>query len=334
MSNTTTSHQPFFIVGAQRSGTTLLRLILNAHSEIAIPEEARFLMPLLKESNINKPLSGKQLENTINYLKQDQQYKQWNYDSEPTLKSLASQNQVTIHDLIHTLYQSFAEHEGKTSWADKSLFFRKIDLLAKIFPEAKFIHLVRDGRDVFHSWRKMDKLKDNVVATAIDWNYKLKRINNSFERLPENRHITLKYEDLLEEPEETVKKLCNFLGIDFQNNMMNYHQTSHYYIGEHHSELIFKNIDSSNKYKWRKNMTTTEINAFELICKNNLKKYNYDLSGNNYSMTDYVYIISRLITGVPYRVFTVIRQKLLADKALKHGETHNKDTGTMPELKK
>lgn len=74
---------------------------------------------------------------------------------------------VTNTYLIFSLYQSFAEHEGKTSWADKSLFFKNIDILAEISPEAKFVHLVRDGRDVFHSWRKMDKMKNNVVATAL-----------------------------------------------------------------------------------------------------------------------------------------------------------------------
>ncbi|GAN31521.1 sulfotransferase [Candidatus Brocadia sinica JPN1] len=82
-----------------------------------------------------------------------------------------------------------------------------------MFPDAKFIHIVRDGRDVFDSWRKMNSFNDNVAAAALDWRYKLFRIEKSFKKIPEENKITIRYEDLLENPENTIKSICSVIGI-------------------------------------------------------------------------------------------------------------------------
>jgi len=322
---------PFFIVGAQRSGTTLLRLILNNHSMIAIPEEARFLAPLLTKKNLTTPLSGKKLNKTIKYLQLNSQFKQWNYDTSDLMRELEATRSIKINNLIDKIYTSFSQHEHKTVWADKSLFFRHIDILSEIFPDAKFIHLVRDGRDVFHSWRKMDKSKNNVATTAIDWNYKIHRIEKSFEKLPDHRKLIIRYEDLLKAPQETVHNICNFIGISFEPEMMNYHKTSQYYVGKHHSELIFQSIDSSNMYKWKNNLTDTEIRIYETLAGNNLRKHNYLLTKKESAIFDYPRIIYRILSGIPYRIYNVILIKLSNEIALRTGTASDKDAGEMPE---
>jgi len=312
-----------------------LRLLLNAHSEIAIPEEARFLMPLLRRDIVKKPLHGRQLEKTLEYLENNEQYRNWNYDRTPVIERLSRKTEITLRELIETLYSSFAESEGKSAWADKSLFFRRIGLLSALFPEAKFIHLVRDGRDVFHSWRKMDPTKNNVAAAALDWNYKLSRIERAFARLPESKRLTIRYEDLLETPEETTRAICDFIGIDFESEMMNYHHTSKYYIGGHHSSLIFKSIDPNNRYKWRKNLSSLEIRIYELICQQNLTKYGYDLSGMKFRLSDSIFLLGTLLTGVPKRAYQVLSRKISAGCALRHGEADNSaDAGETPVARK
>ena len=332
--DTTKTPTPFFIVGAQRTGTTLLRLILNSHSQLAIPEEARFLTPFLKKTYLRKPLSGKTLANAIKYLSLNSQYQQWNYDSAPVLSMLTKQSEITIHDLINHLYSSYALHEGKELWADKSLFFRNIDLLAELFPESKFIHLTRDGRDIFHSWRKMDKSKDNAASTALDWNYKIYRIEKSFSKLSDDRKLTVRYEDLLDNSVNTVKHICSFIGVKFEEQMMEYHKTSHYYVGKHHSDLIFKSIDSNNMYKWKENLSPIEIRTFELLSGHNLKKYGYNISGKRNLFIDPIYIVFKLTIGIPYRLLHVLIQKLINERAFKSGNASTAETGEMPETRK
>ena len=94
------------------------------------------------------------------------------------------------------MFSSYAVSEGKSTWGDKSLFFGSIDLLHELFPRARFIHIIRDGRDVFDSWRKMDPTKRHATVMALDWRYKLRSIERSFEKLPASLAKTLRYEDL------------------------------------------------------------------------------------------------------------------------------------------
>ena len=288
-------------------------------------------MPLLRKRYATKPIRGRELKNTINYLRHNPQFRNWNYDFTPVLDKLERQSEITLPKLIETLYSSFAESEGKTIWADKSLFFRRIELLGEIFPTARFIHLVRDGRDVFHSWRKMDPTKDNVAAAAMDWNYKLARINRAFASLPDHRHITIRYEDLIEHPEDTVHSLCSFLEIPFESSMMDYHHTSKYYIGKHHSELIFKSIDSTNRDKWRHNLSDEEIRIYELLSRQNILNHGYQLSGKRFRAKDAARLASILITGIPKRAYQVVSRQLAANRALKHGIADQTDVGEAPE---
>ena len=129
----TTQHSPFFIIGAQRSGTTLLRLILNAHSKIAIPEEARFLMPFLKNKYLDTPLSGKTLENAVSYLALNAQFEQWNYNREPVLSTLAKRSEISLRELLDQLYSSFAANENKEIWSTRASSFSAHRLPVRAF---------------------------------------------------------------------------------------------------------------------------------------------------------------------------------------------------------
>ena len=110
-----------FILGVQRSGTTLLRLILNSHSHIAIPEEAAFLRPIIKKKYIYNEISGKDLKRIYNYLKNSPHYALWNYDSSKFLNWLEKQSSISLREFIHNLFMieiiDVVEALGPQSWA-------------------------------------------------------------------------------------------------------------------------------------------------------------------------------------------------------------------------
>ena len=309
-----------FIIGTQRSGTTLLRLILNAHSKIAIPEEARFLMPLLNTTYLSKDIKGDELKSLINYLAANDQFKLWNYDSQPYLSWLSQKEQISLRELIDSMFMSYCRSEGKLMWGDKSLFFRTIGILTELFPDARFIHIVRDGRDVFDSWRKMDPSKNNAAVMALDWRYKLYKIEKSFSAMPKGNQFTLRYEDLLEAPESTIQEICNFLGIVYEPGMLEFHKTSHNYIGEHHSNLIFNAINKSNSAKWRKNLTRHEALSFNLLAGAYLNKYQYEPALENPGILDFTKITLDLLVGLPSRIFQVAQASWAGAIALKKGK--------------
>jgi len=312
---------PFFIVGTQRSGTTLLRLILNSHSKIAVPEEGTFLMPLLKEKYLNYTFKGKELDRLIKYISQNPQFELWNKDFTEFFREVRNKGRTTLKEFISGLYSFYAKKEGKIFWGDKTpSFFRKIDVLKKLFPEAKFIHIVRDGRDIFNSWRKMDPTKNNAPVIALDWIYKIKKIEKSFQKMNPKDNLTIRYEDLLDDPKKTVSSIGKFLEIDFEETMLEFYKQSGKYIGKHHSPLIYKSITNVNKFKWKKTLTKNEIGSFALVAKKYLKKYGYELPDKCVDFQVVLYTIANLAYGFPYRTYQVLKAKFAYELALKKGK--------------
>ena len=330
-----TKRPSIFIVGTQRAGTTLLRLILNAHSHIAIPEEAWFLAPLLKQKELSQSIEGQRLNTLVKYLSLNLQFKLWNYDNSEFISSLSSRKSITVKQLVNDLFTSYCRNMGKSIWGDKTpSFFRKIDILYTLFPEAKFIHIVRDGRDVFDSWRKIDQSKDNVAVTALDWRYKLFKIENSFNKIPESNRITIRYEDLLENPDKTVKTLCFFIGIKYESNMLNFYQTSHNYVGEHHSSLIFNPLNKDNRFKWKKNLSQREVRIFNTLARRYLWKYGYEVQDERFNASDLIYILKDLFIGLPKRAYQVLyANKVLEIAFIKGWPAKTLLVGKMPKKK-
>nr|WP_321233986.1 sulfotransferase [uncultured Psychroserpens sp.] len=322
---------PFFIVGVQRSGTTLLRLILNAHSEVAIPEEASFLKPLLKKKWIETSITGDKKDKLVSYLRNNEQFNLWNFDREPLLKEIAYKESTTIKEIMEIMYTSYATHEGKTSWGDKSLFFGAMDLLYQMFPEAKFIHIVRDGRDVFYSWRRMDPNKSHPSVMALDWKFKIRFIEKSMKNIPSTNMMVIRYEDLLDKPEDILKETCKFLNLEFQKEMLKFHKSSNKYIGKHHSDLIFKEIDSSNINKWKVQLNDKETKLYQMAAGNVLKKYGYELMHKTTSMSSTFLFLKDILIGLPKRVIELIKVRLAFRRAIYKGEaTKTISVGELP----
>lgn len=308
MKNDFINYPHLFIVGVQRSGTTLLRLLLNMHSGIAIPEEGSFFMPLLHlKSFLNeKPLSPKKKRKIIQYLKNNSQFRKWQL-GEGYLDKLFDMN-LTMREIFGYLYYSFALKYKKNFSGDKTpSFIRKLNILSKAYPNAKFIHIVRDGRDVYLSFKKKRyKSSASVSVSAFEWRFKLFLINRALKRI-RNRVIEIKYEDLLQEPLKQLYKICTFLGVPFEKEMLEFWRQSNGFIDNQHSELIFKPINPTNKMKWINNLTTSEIKRYEFFAKNRLKAYGYPIIGQSISFKEKAAFVADFILYLPQRILRIIK---------------------------
>jgi hypothetical protein len=226
---------------------------------------------------------------------------------------------MRLAELLDLIYSSFAKSEGKVVWGDKSLFVRNIPLLSRIFPNSSFIHIVRDGRDVFNSWRTYDETKNCASVTALDWKVKLSLIERAFDRMASGRSLTVRYEDLLERPGRTLKLVCDFLHVSFEPSMLDFYKSSGRYIGTHHSELIFSKIDPSNREKWRTSLTNREILAYETICRSELMKYGYAVDSCERSVLEFLALISEFASELPPRIFGIFGDAFERRKAFRSG---------------
>lgn len=299
---------PFFILGAQRSGTTLLRLLLNAHPEVAIPEEGTFLMPLLRRRNCSRVFHGKRLQRILDYLESHPQLQLWAIDAPAALAPLRAAGQADLRSIICSLYEAYAAHHGKPSWGDKTpSFFRKGPVLHCLFPKARFIHLVRDGRDVFSSWRKYDPTKDLPAAAALDWTIKVRSVERFFAHLPQDLCHTVRYEDLVQDTECALRSICAFLGLDYLPSMLAFHKTSGAFIGKHHSDKIFRAVDPGSAAAWRARLTANEARIYTTVAQTTLRRYSYPVADMTPSLAGPLLVLPRLIVELPRRTWQVWR---------------------------
>lgn len=309
---------PIFIVGTQRSGSTLLRLLLNAHPEVAIPEEARFLGPLLRRGYLGRELRGRRLEKIVAYLRANEQLRLWNLDSGVFFDAVAAKESWRLAELIELLFECYRRSEGKARWGDKSLFFWRIGMLGQLFPTARFVHIVRDGRAAFVSWRKLDPSKASAPVMALDWAYKVWRIERALRRLDSGRAYVLRYEDLVRRPAESLESLCGFLDLEYDPRMLDFHRTSRRYVGEHHSTLIFKPIDGDNTSRWREHLSGEELARFDLLAARTLRRYDYRVDSRA-STARALRTLFALVLAIPRRVAEVVKARLTYRRAVRRG---------------
>ena len=191
----------FAIGGTQRSGTTLLRLILNQHSNICVPEESTFLLPFLNKKHLNKHIND--TDKIIKYLNNNSQFKKWGLNSRIIDEDLVERKMLTYKEFILSLYSLYSSQMNSKLLGDKTpSFFRKIKHLKSLNPNIKFIFIVRDCRDVYLSLKNKNHHSiKNIELFSFEWQYKIKVIMNDINSLDKSNFLIVKYEDLIVKPE-------------------------------------------------------------------------------------------------------------------------------------
>lgn len=300
---------PFFIIGAQRSGTTLLRLMLNANPQVAIPEEGTFWMPLLRRyrKSIDRRISGLELKRCLSYIDNNAQFKLWGIDPSEVFDEITRMGGCNLRDIMARLYSAYAARFNKEAWGDKTpSFFRMVPILARLFPEARFIHIVRDGRDLFLSWRKIEPSKKNISVVALEWMHKTESARDALNKTAPGRSIEIRYEDLVSEPGKTLQFVCAHCDMEYSDKMLSYWQSSNKFIGSHHSHLIFRPVSTSSTGRWRSMLSAKETRLFECVAGTCLIRTNYQLSSvEPPRFLERLHAIIQLIYGIPLRAIQI-----------------------------
>jgi hypothetical protein len=208
-----------FIVGATRSGTTLLRLMLDAHPDMAIPSETHFIPDLIKAYRLEST-SPERLAEVVT------SHRRWgDFHLEPAelRERFRAIDPLTPGDAIRAFFELYAEREGKSRWGDKTPgYVREMHRIESVLPEARFVHLIRDGRDVALSVLGMNWGPSTVPEAAFRWK---KRILRAREQVPRIGHyLEIRYEDLVRDTEPTLRRVCEFVQLPYDDAMLRYHE--------------------------------------------------------------------------------------------------------------
>lgn len=275
---------PIFIIGTERTGTNLLRLILNSHSHISIPHPPHImknfagLEPFYGDLSVEKNFRAL-IRDVVTTVRLHAYPWGISLDQEKIFLKAKARDLISV---CFAVYDQYLESSGKSRWGCKSTFMiYHVALLRKYYPAAKFIYMVRDGRDVAASAKKTIFNHYCVYFTAKLWALEQEIGIYWLNKLSGQEIILLRYEDLLRDPEATVRSLCKFLDEPYQDNMLDFFKSKE---AQKSASLSYawKNTASpilkDNSAKFTKELSKKEIDLFEAIAFRELDRFSYALS--------------------------------------------------------
>jgi hypothetical protein len=279
--------KPIFIVGAPRSGTTLFQYMLRSHPSISLPTgESHFFIPLLRnvesfgnleeKNNIRKVLEAMYRQSS-DFL--DTDLHGISFDIDRLTEEFYVEKRNSIKKIIAGLFEKNAAGENKQRWGDKTPYYvLHMKIILEIFPDAQFVHIIRDGRDCALSMfnRKHDFGVYNTFFAAKYWEIYIELGRQMGADLGPNIYKEIRYEDLLKTPQEVLKGACEFLNEPYSDSLINFKKSGE--AGK--TPLLQQPISSDNSEKWRTSMTQRQISTFERAVGDTLKSTGYPITSS------------------------------------------------------
>jgi hypothetical protein len=296
------------ITGSGRSGTTLLTKILNSHSQIIAPTaEQLFLVSYLYQFKSKKSFTKNEILTIVSNLWNLMTISKyiWNIDERILLNDLLeNKNKLTFELLLKIIFCHFNKPLQNTSHPkyiiDKNpnyVYF--INDISNAFPDAKVIFIVRDYRGRYNSLKRLSQRF--VRPIGISWIDHQNNILKFIEKNP-SKSLLIKYEDLIENNKHTIRKVCAFLDLEFEETMLNYSEYSKVDykslpVKEQYIESQLKWHENSNKplnstlaYKWKSELTKNEIKILDYYCGKTGEIFGYEPIYKNFTISEKIMI--------------------------------------------
>jgi Sulfotransferase family len=274
-----------FVVGVARSGTTLLRLMLDAHPDLAVPPETNLIPRLIKICR--RPDATP--KGAVDFLSSHRKWNDFGIESEDVLERMSAAPEFTPTAAVRAFYDAYAARFGKPRWGDKTCdHARRMPLIGTTLPEARFVHLIRDGRDATLSWRRFRTLRgvDPLTIEHRAWAWSSKIIETRVKARRVAHYMEVRYEGLVSDPEATLREICEFVELPYDERMLAYHRSSPERLAElagglPPSKRRGRQLTAEDRLgphrltseppradragAWRKQMTEAEVKEFEVI---------------------------------------------------------------------
>ncbi|HEY6712446.1 MAG TPA: sulfotransferase [Rubrobacter sp.] len=274
-----------FIVGCPRSGTTLLRRLVDTHPHIAIIHQSRFI-PNFFERRRGLTPQGLVTTKLVDRLLEARGVKNLETSREMLESLVEAGEPVSYSTFVTGVFDLYGKGQAKRLVGDKTpAYVRRIPTLNALWPEARFVHLIRDGRDVCLSainWRKADHALgrfstwgvDPITTAAVWWEWHVRLGREDGGSLAPNLYHEVRYEALVSVPEETCAALCDFLGLPYDDAMLKFHQ------GRENAD---PNLDAKKAWrpltpglrKWSEQMPAEDLERFEAAAGDLLEELGY-----------------------------------------------------------
>jgi hypothetical protein len=257
-------------------------MMLASHSRLCVPPETWYLIPLVKRFSVDRPLAAHEAEEAVSMIIGHDRWQDMRLDAQEYRREVSRLTRPYLRDLIEVVYRRHQQAEGKVRWGEKTpQYIQIVPQLLTMYPDARFIHVVRDGRDVAKSiqareWTGSRWLHDNTrwwtETIESHWRWARSAVRD--------RILLVHYEDLVLETETTLRKICRFIGEEFEPQMLAWERVVDEQVSPRermqHTKLKLK-IGPEGVARWKREMSARETFIGEAFMGSNLRRLGYEL---------------------------------------------------------
>ena len=281
-----------FVVGVNRSGTTLMRMMLDAHPALTMPPETHFVPELIDVAESGEATP----EAFLATITKQREWGDFGLTEEQLLEAFRSTDPLNAGDALRSFYGLYAERVGKPRCGEKTpIYVKSIRKIHGVLPEARFLHVIRDGRDVALSIRDRAVKEHPIPKIAERWVRRIGQARRQSKKLPDAAYKEIRYEQLILDTEPVLREVCEFFELDWDDAILDYHQRSAERLEEMKRELpadgkrttlsverrmatharTTQAPDPSRVSRWREQMDPADRREFESIAGELLEELGY-----------------------------------------------------------
>ncbi len=267
---------PVFIVGSGRCGTTLLGVILDSHPNIAITPETQFLPGV-----VYRLLRVRGVQNMVEVFFSFPRVSETGVTRDELASIFRKQRLKTPSALLESFYTNYAERRGKIRWGDNTPAYTGcMGLIERLFGGAAFIHMIRDGRDVAVSMMPLDWGPNTVAEAAHYWKAVVLKTRQVGAKL--HHYYEIRYEDLLNAPETTLRNICNFLNEPFSPSMLDYKEAGRARLNQMKLDTGTMSVDARKQSQVRitSGFDTSRIGRWENVFSEDERREFFEIAGD------------------------------------------------------
>lgn len=268
---------PFF-VGAARSGTTLLRAMFDSRPDMAVPWESYFVVGLSRQLDRYQSNGGFAVDRFLDDLT-GRHFPRWGLAAGEVRDAVLEGRPGDYAEAVRLVFALYASRHGKTRYGDKTPdYVFSMPALAGLFPESRFVHIVRDGRDVALSLLDVTWGPGTVEEAALWWREATSAGRLAGRELGPDRYREVRYEDLVDDPPSVLRPLCRFLALEWTPQMLRYFERADELAGadlfpQHHQRLALP--PTKGLRDWRSRMTPDQLAKFHSVAGDLLQELDY-----------------------------------------------------------
>ncbi|GAA2639297.1 sulfotransferase [Paractinoplanes durhamensis] len=259
----------------------MLQLMLHAHPRIALPPENRFVLSAYQRRHEFGDLRDPERRRDLaEWIVKTAQFGDLGLDPQQVIDAIVGAP-PTLGSAIGTVFRLYAQRFGKPRWGDKRpAYLRNLPMLLRMFPDAQIVNIIRDGRDCVASLKEAPWSSADIGDHITSWARSADASLRAARRYAPDTYYTVRYEDLVADPESHLRKLCRFLGEDYDPAMARPDSVACLAVPEYKTwhTRTHQSVTTERVRSWQQRLTTTEIERCEAVFGTRLSRFGYEQS--------------------------------------------------------